>query len=625
MTKMKKWKYIALCSLIAFAGCDNEEFLDREPTNILVEDQVWENEDLVFSVLADLYNRLPDYQGVENWWEYANFDEAFASNAGDYWRHQNQEYDYGNWGMWDYGFIRDINLFIEKAELATELSAEAKKRFLAEGKFLRAMVYFEHVKRMGGVPLIMESLEYDYSGDPTYLQYPRAKEHEVYDYVISEMENIKGDLPVGGTRSRATAGAALALKTRAALYAGSIANYGQTTPEVSLPGGEVGIPASMATQYYTTALAAAEELIGMGTYSLYNNDPVASENYTNIFLNKNANPEVIMAKDFLVQGRTHGFTIDNIPRSIREENTSGGKMNPSLNLVQSYELLDNSFAQLATKDADGEPIYYDNPMDIFAGRDPRLLGTVIVPGASFRGKEVDIWAGYKLADGSVITSGELGGQAVLPGGSAPQQVVGFDGPINQMEWTAQNGFYLRKYVDTSIGSGQRGTGSAVWLVRFRYAEVLLNAAEAAFELGDTQKAADYMNQVRRRAGFPIDLSAGEITFERIIHERRVELSFENHILWDYKRWRIAHKVWNGVSTDLTNDPGNALAVSTRVFGLRPYKYHEPGSPNHGKWLFEEFVPAPVFNAHRFRMGNYYSFIGDNVRNNNPLIVRNPNQ
>lgn len=611
--------------ILAVAGCDNDQFLDREPTDILSEEQVWANEDLVFSVLADLYNRLPDYQGLENWWEYANFDETFASNAGDYWRHQNQDYGYGDWGMWNYGYIRDINLFIQKCEAATELSVDAKARFLAEAKFIRAMVYFEHVKRMGGVPLILVPLEYDYSGDPTYLQYPRAKEHEIYDFVVAEMEAVKNDLPDGGTKSRATKGAALALVSRAALYAGSIANYGQLTPEVSLPGGEVGIPAGMAAAYYTKALQASEEVMGLGTYQLYDQDPDKSQNYTNIFLNKNGNNEVILAKDFLVQGRTHGFTIENIPRSLREENTSGGKMNPSLNLVQSYELLDNTFAQFATKDANGNPIFYDNPMDIFAGRDPRLLGTVIVPGSTFRGQPVDIWAGYKLADGSVITSGQLGGQAQLPGSSASVQVVGFDGPVEQMEWTAQNGFYLRKYVDNAVGSGQRGTGSSVWLVRFRYAEILLNAAEAAFELGQLDKAAEYMNRVRRRAGFPVDLTPGEIDFDRIVQERKVELAFENHVLWDKKRWRLAHRVWNGVATDLTNNPGDALAVSTRVFGLKPYRYYEPGSPNDGKWIFEEFLPAPVFNAHRFRLGNYYSFIGDDVRNNNPKIVRNPNQ
>lgn len=133
-----------------------------------------------------------------------------------------------------------------------------------------------------------------------------------------------------------------------------------------------------------------------------------------------------------------------------------------------------------------------------------------------------------------------------------------------------------------------------------------------------------MNMVRRRAGMPIDLAPSEITFDRIIHERKVELCFENHILWDYKRWRIAHQIWNGEAVPLTNNPGNAQAISTRVFGLNPYKVYAPGTPNHEKWMFEEFLPTPVFNAHRFRLGNYYSRIGDNVLNGNPKIIRNPN-
>src|SRR5690625_7072491 len=93
------------------------------------------------------------------------------------------------------------------------------------------MVYFELVKRMGGVPLILESLECDYSGDASYLRHPRAKEHEIYDFVISEAEELKSILPDdAGQKTRATKAAALALQSCAALYAGSIANHGASTP-----------------------------------------------------------------------------------------------------------------------------------------------------------------------------------------------------------------------------------------------------------------------------------------------------------------------------------------------------------------------------------------------------------
>lgn len=152
---------------------------------------------------------------------------------------------------------------------------------------------------MGGVPLITEPLTYDYSGDVASLQKPRAKESEVYDFVISEMETIKTILPKNaGEKSRATYGLALATEARAALYAGSIAKYGVNTPTVSLPNGEIGISAGKAPAYYQTALKAAQELITSGQYSLYMKRPDLSDNFAYLFLDKANNPEAIFVEDF---------------------------------------------------------------------------------------------------------------------------------------------------------------------------------------------------------------------------------------------------------------------------------------------------------------------------------------
>lgn len=636
---MKKYIVCLLSALLVFqSGCKDEEFLNREPTNILLNDQVWQDKGLVLSVLADLYNRYPDYQSIKNWADYASFDEAFASSFGDYWRHRNQDYDYVFPGMWvdnrevtywDYSYLREINLFIQKCEAATKLEEIDKQRFTAEARFLRTAVYFEEVKRLGGVPLILEPLTYDYSGDPSYLQQPRAKEHEIYDFVISELEAIKSILPAdAGVKSRATQGAALAMQARAALYAASIAKYGQTTPQVFLPGGEVGIPAGMAQGYYEKALKAAQELINSGTYSLYQKKPDLGENFASLFFDKNNNSEAIFVQDFKIKsGSVQNWTIVNQPRYQSEEQ-EGGRVNPSLNLVQSFEKLDNTFAPLPTTDASGNPIYYDKPTDIFANRDARLWGTVILPGTQFKAKDIDIWAGYVLKDGSVVTADQFGGRRKLPGKDNEEQVVGFSGPIDNLEFSAQTGFYVRKYLDPQPGSGQRGVQSDVWWIRYRYAEVLLNAAEAAFELGQSELAAGYMNQVRVRAGLTTPLPPSDITFDRIVHERRVELAFEGHQLWDMKRWRLAHIVWNGISMDineLKTDIGKANKKSTMIFGLWPYKVYDPGSPNHGKWVYREVKPSQVTNADRFRLGNYYSRINDDIINNNPKIVRNPNQ
>ena len=643
---MKKILSIAtLAVLIVTAGCKKDSsFLDIPPIQVLPQEVVFSDPALVLSVLGDLYNRQLDFSGLDNGWQsFADFSESFPSENGSYYIVQRTGWDYGSWSTWDYGYIRDLNLFIERDSASTTLSTGDRARFLAEGRFLRANYYFEMVKRMGGVPLVLSSMTYDYKGDAGYLQSPRSSESAIYDFVISEAEAIKNDLPSDfNEKSRATKAAALAMETRAALYAGSIAKYHSAYPQLSLPGGEVGISSTLAAGYYTKALAAAKEIINVsdggngqaGDYKLYNSLPNLSDNFASIFLDKSSvNQESIFIEDFKANaGKTHGFTTNDQPYSISDEGGDAGRLDPSLNLVEAFEKLDNTYARLPTTDGSGNPIYYgintDGSFDIFNNRDARLAGTVLLPNGLFKGKRTDIWAGYQLADGSVITSDEAGNLKTLPGSTTAVQVVGKDGPINGLEFRTQSGFYVRKWLDPTVGSGRRGRGSDVPFIRYRYAEVLLNAAEAAFELGQTQLAADYMNKVRARAGLTTPLTAAQITFDRVVHERRVELAFEGHYFYDLKRWALAHIVWDGNAmsqSDLVSNIGSATKRSTQPWGLWPYKIYAPGTANDGKWIFKETLPAKVTGANLFRFGNYYSAIDDGIRAANPKIVRQPNQ
>lgn len=619
---------LSVILVVSLMSCDQDNFLSRDPQDVLLEDQVWSNPDLVRSNLASLYDSKPEYQSLEQYWNFTDFDEAFPSRNGDYWRVRRQNYDYGAWEYWDYGYIHDINLFLSRAENADELDPADKNQFMAEARFLRANAYFEMVKRMGGVPLLTDTLNYEVGEDPASLYKPRAKEAEVYDFIISEMDAIASDLPTDPSiKSTATWGAAMAMKSRAALYAASIARYGANTPSVSLPGGQVGIPESRAEEYYQTALDAATELIDSGRYSLYERYPNdLSKNFTELFRDKQDNPEVIWAKDYLLQSETHQFTVNSQPKSLTEEGAVAGFVNPTLNLVQEFELMDNTFAPLPNRDSNGDLISYENKSDIFANRDPRLAGTVMLPGSQFKGADLDIWAGVMESDGTITTGDQFGQRKTLPGESEPEQVVGFDGPIDQLELGTQTGFYIRKYIDPAPAAGRIGTGSDIWWIHYRLGEIYLNAAEAAFELGDNDLAAKYINEVRQRAGFTDDLEPSEITFDRVVHERKVELAFEGHELWDYKRWRIAHQVWNGAPVDINADtPGDATAPSTGPVGLWPYKIHNPGGSDDGDWVFVERVPSVVTNAVTFRLGNYYSRINQGVLSSNPELVQNPNQ
>jgi hypothetical protein len=143
-------------------------------------------------------------------------------------------------------------------------------------------------------------------------------------------------------------------------------------------------------------------------------------------------------------------------------------------------------------------------------------------------------------------------------------------------------------------------------------EVYLNAAEAAMELGQTDKALQYVNKVRQRAGFGANSwTAADLTIDNMLNERRCELVCEDHRLWDLKRTRKADQLWNGVESE-----------TTMIYALYPYRVI--GGPNDGKYIFDRLV-APRFLAPRnFRMGNYYTSFDDSALSNNPKLVQNPN-
>lgn len=626
MNRLVLFSSALILTLLFSCAEEQRDWLDTDPSDILTDEQVWNNPERVYEVLADLYAQVPDQFNLNDFPNFTDFDFAFPSSYGDYGRVENTNYAFDSWSYWDYGYIRDINLFLRNAREAESLSTDDREEFMGEAHFLRANAYFELVKRMGGVPILKDTMQYNGSENPTYLQHSRSKEAEVYDFIIDELDSAAAVLPQNPSiKSRATWGAAMALKSRAALYAASIADHGGKTPNVSLADGVVGIPSDRKEEYYRIALNAAETLIKNGSYNLYNKFPEDLENnFAQIFIEK-GNDEVIWHLDHNTKDVNTQFTVQNQPHSSTEEGSWSGVLNPSLNFVQTFEKLDNTFSPIRNMDNGGNLIKYDNIDDIFDDRDARLGGTVILPGSQFRGQILDIWAGYQFSDGTILSGSNFGERKDLPNGDH-RQVVGKDGPIDDLEHGTQTGFYLRKYNDPQPGHGEIGTGSDLAWIRIRYAEVLLNAAEAAFGLGDLETAAEYVNKLRERAGFKIPLSPSEISFGRIVHERYVELAFEGHRLWDLKRWRLAHKVWDGSNNaELNAHPEQHDASSTRQWALYPYRIFNPGNSDDGKWIFKRRIPSAVKAPRNFRIGNYYSRIANDILSNNPKLIQNPNQ
>ncbi len=597
--------------LACFSSCS--DFLERQPDQILTEDQIFGDAVMIKSVLANYYGRVTWGQHINDSYGYTILDEAGKSDGGP---DNIQNFGNAQWRVYDYGLIRNINQFLQGLRESTALSEEDKRVYEGEARFLRAWTYFNMARGLGGVPIVGDEVfEYQGGMDVTALQYPRSTEAATYDYIIAECEAIAALLPEAknANSARANKWVAQMLKARAAVYAGSLANYNNKMPSpIRTAGGEVGIPAERANGYYEQALAAAREVINNSPYSLQLNKPDDLErNFYEATSVKDNNSEVIWARDYIYpgSGQQVGFTRVNIPGSHAED-IDRAYAGPLLNLVEDFEYTDSRSGDIRIRDNQGNYVFYDNPADAFANKDARLGGSVMTPNSVFKGMGVEIQAGQKVwANGTWQTVTGQPGERDTQG----RLITAANGPNRSNEqFINKTGFFFRKFMDEASGASTRGRNSEMWFPRFRMAEAVLIAAEAAMELGQNADAVTYINQVRARAGIQA-LTA--VTLEDIISERRVEFAFEDHRYWDLKRFRRAHILWNGV----VNNP------TAQHYVLFPYLVVAPGTPNDGKYVFDRVTFSNSLHPRFFELRNYYNFIDLGWQNANPKIVLNPFQ
>ena len=608
----KRYMLAALVSLVlSMTACN--DFLDREPDKIMTDEQIFSDPVMIKSVLANYYGRVTWGQHVADWGSFTIIDDAARCDGGP---DQRSTFEDDLWRVYDYTLVRNINQFLKGLRETTALTDAEKAPLEGEARFLRAWYYFNMCRGLGGMPIVGDDI-FDYTPgmDVTSMQYPRSTEAEMYDYIISECQAIAGMMSTNKqtNSARANKWAAKMLEARAALYAGSIANYNnKMTSPIKTDGGEVGIPADKAEGYYKIALAAAEDVILNSPYELQDKRPDDKGlNFYQAVSVKENNTEVIWARDYKYPGQTHGFTTSNAPKSHAED-IDNSWLGVVLNLVEQFEEIDTDTpgegSKIETME-NGSYKFYDSADAPFKNRDPRLWGTVIYPNATLKSSPVILQAGQlNKVDGKwQILTGDLDSKD-----AQGNIITALNGPKESNEqYINKTGFYIRKFIDETPSAGTRGRGSEMWMPRFRMAEAYMIAAEASFELSNG-KALDYINAVRNRAGVkPLKT----VTFDNIVHENRVEFAFEDHRYWDMKRWRLADKIWNGNNND-------ELARHRRLW---PYLVVAPGDPNDGKWVFVEDYLFMSPNARYFRMQNYYNFLDLGWINNNPKLVKNPYQ
>lgn len=275
----------------------------------------------------------------------------------------------------------------------------------------------------------------------------------------------------------------------------------------------------------------------LGKYSLVTDlDADPAENFRKLFVTQTATSEDIFTR-FYVQTSNSGGRAIPVERMNGPNGSGGwGGNSPMQNFVDDFEM------------SNGLPIDdvasgYDD-QDPYVNRDPRFYATVVYNGLAFRDRPYE---------------------SFLP--------EGLDSPDGNEPWnTSKTGYLLRKFMREDITLNDwNDMGTSPWRY-FRYAEILLNYAEAQNEVtGPDASVYDAVNTVRQRAGMPdlTGFSQDEMR-DKIRNERRVELAFEEHRYFDVRRWKIAMEVENqparGVSITKESDGSLTFAPSIALDG-----------------------------------------------------------
>lgn len=249
------------------------------------------------------------------------------------------------------------------------------------------------------------------------------------------------------------------------------------------------------------ANAAADSVIKLNRYGLM-------DEYRDSW--KGNNKESIIEFDYNKNGVTHNFDQDYVPFCFGYD--YGALGTPTQEMVESYEKADGS-----VYDWSG---YHDGTVKTrpdYESLEPRFQATVYYNGCTW-GPDND-----KTMD---CTVGGVNGE-FMKYGSAPYSYG-----------KTTTGYFLRKLIDEKHTDLKNIKSTQSW-VEIRYAEVLLNKAEALYRMGSTGYQSP-MNEVRARVGLPEKNTAGEEWFKDYRHERKVELAYEGHQFWDLRRWQLAH-------------------------------------------------------------------------------------
>lgn len=511
-------KYMIMGAVALSMTACNDSFLDRTPTNDLNDNAFWNTTSDLETYCNGIYNEAAsngtyrfmvgfhsDAYSVKVTGPYSMeaMSDNFATMDGSQtWAAavaagiENQPSGNPSYASWTWNLLRRINVFMANYD-RVQTDESAKLPYVGEALFFRAWFYLYMVQNYGDVPLVTIPLE---TNSPE-LYGERTPRKEVMAQVLKDINDACTYLPAEEWgANRLTRGAALALKARIGLYEGTYRKYHKLGDE---------------TEFLNACVEACEQLMKMG-YEIYDTGN-PNKDYTTLFTTDDlsSNKEVIFYRKYAAGLKRHrmcGYTVN-----LRNGGTK--------DFVDDYLCLDAD--GVARPVALSHDYSNNTPEQEFANRDPRLSQTFLAPGND--------------AAKALFEDGNLG-------------KFTFPRLGNMTNWPTLTGYHAIKYYIRE--QDKKGFNEETHdYPLFRYAEVLLNYAEAKAELGQcTQDVLDEtINVLRDRVDMPhltvnpeMDPKYAKYGLDALLieirRERRVELSFEYLRYQDLMRWAWGDKL-----------------------------------------------------------------------------------
>ncbi len=566
-------KYIFLPALLAssMSSCHDGGLFRDVPNDKLSDETIWESPLLLDEYVLSWYRHCDSgfytyvttiMAGIGTEYEPWYGDQLtvgksswYQGDYGDILKSSQQRITKRGLTMWttSYNEIASINKLLENA--GSIAPGEQKTRLLGEAHFFRAYYYYKLLRIFGG-PLLI-----DHTWNPlkNTEKFERASYEKTVNFIAEEAElayELLEKVNTPANAGRPTKGAALMLKAKTYQWAAG-PKFQNAEKEY------LGFPDNRTEQMLDAAYAEYERIEELGVYSLIQINGTTQadvvKGYREIFLTKNSQESIfeIQHDDKGNFSNANGHKLDRDAAAPFFGGTTAA-YNPTQNHVDEYRMANGKRITEA-----GSGYDKNNP---YEGRDYRFYANVLYDGAMWNGHEMDIH--YTTVNG--------------------EQVKGVDLTIYGTSTTAavtRTGYYMAKFLRENQTINTDDTyASSQNCILWRYAEMLLDMAEIDFRRGDTDKALDKVNQIRRRVKMP---ELESVTWDDIMNERRVELAFEKSTYWDFLRYGTAETMLTGTTNPLfgvkivysatgkktiTNPVVNGRNTVVRYFRERQYFY-----------------------------------------------------